>query len=152
MSMIEQSIEVEVPVRDAYDQWTQFEEFPSFMDGVESVRQVDDIHLHWVAEIGGQRREFDAVVTEQTPDQRIAWTTQTGPTHAGVVTFHHLAEGRSKVMLQLEYEPEGLVENIGDWLGMVERTAIDDLARFKKFVENRPGRPEGWRGTVERPH
>ncbi len=98
-----------MPVRTAYDQWTQFEEFPRFMEGVESMRQVDDTHLHWVAEIAGQRREWDAEITEQHPDERVAWTSTGGQRNAGVVTFHRLADDRTKVMLQLDHDPEGLV-------------------------------------------
>src|SRR5262249_52298887 len=110
-SHIEQSIEVEVPVRTAYNQWTQFEEFPHFMEGVEEVRQLDDTHLHWRANIGGVEKQWDAEITEQTPDARIAWHNVTGATNAGVVTFHRLADNRSKIMVQMDYDPEGFVEN-----------------------------------------
>src|SRR4051794_30510178 len=116
MSQIEESIEVQVPVRQAYDQWTQFEEFPQFMDGVEEIRQVDDAHLHWVTSVGGRRQEFDAEVAEQTPDQRIAWRSTSGAQHAGVVTFHKLDEGLTRVTLQLDVEPDGAVEKVGDAL------------------------------------
>ena len=105
MANIERSIDVDVPVRAAYDQWTQFEEFPSFMEGVEEIRQIDDTHTHWRTKVAGREKEFDAVVTEQRPDERIAWTSQDGPEHAGVVTFHHLADAKTRVMLQLDYEP-----------------------------------------------
>ena len=107
MASIEESVEVAVPVETAYNQWTQFEEFPRFMEGVESVRQIDDTHLHWVAKIAGKRVEWDAEITEQHPDERVAWKSTSGATHAGVVTFHRLAPDRSKVMLQLDTEPEG---------------------------------------------
>src|SRR5215211_7922461 len=123
MSGIETSIEVERPVRTVYDQWTQFEEFPRFMEGVEQVRQLDDTRLHWVAQIAGQRREWDAVVTEQIPDERVAWTTTAGARNAGAVTFHRIAEGRTKVMLQLDMDPQGLVEHVGDVLGFIRRRA-----------------------------
>src|SRR3954463_11405400 len=106
MTTIDQSIEVDVPVSQAYNQWTQFEEFPRFMEGVEEVRQLDDTHLHWVAEIAGARREWDAEITEQRPDERVAWRSLSGTTNAGVVTFHRLDEGRPKVMLQLDVEPD----------------------------------------------
>src|SRR4051795_9203028 len=108
MSTIEESIEIDVPVSTAYNQWTQFEEFPAFMEGVESVQQQDDTHLHWVAEIGGVRREWDAEVTEQHPDERVAWRSTSGTSNAGVVTFHKLDSAKTKVMLQLDVDPEGV--------------------------------------------
>jgi uncharacterized membrane protein len=151
MSTIEESIEVEVPVRTAYNQWTQFEEFPHFMEGVEAVRQLDDTHLHWVAEIGGARREWDAEITEQHPDERVAWRATAGTDNAGAVTFHRLDDTRTKVMLQLDVDPEGFVETVGDKLGFVKRRAEGDLRRFKEFIEER-GAPTGaWRGEVDQP-
>jgi uncharacterized membrane protein len=142
------SIDVEVPVRTAYDQWTQFEEFPRFMEGVEEVRQIDDANLHWRAEIGGQDVEWTARITEQIPDQRIAWTSTSGARNAGVVTFHHLAPDRCRVTLQLDYEPQGVTEKVGDWLGVVGRRAEGDLERFKEFIEER-GAPTGaFRGEI----
>jgi uncharacterized membrane protein len=147
---VEESVEVEVPVRTAYDQWTQFEEFPRFMEGVERVVQLDDTRLHWVAEVGGVHREWDARITEQTPDQRIAWEAVEGAINAGVVTFHHLDDGRCKVMLQLDFEPEGLVEQVGDKLGIVRRRAEGDLRRFKEFIEDRGRETGAWRGEVPR--
>ena len=149
MSTIEQSIELEVPVRTAYDQWTQFEEFPQFMEGVEEVKQLDDVTLHWKAQIAGQNREWDAKITEQTPDQRIAWTNIGGATNAGVVTFHRLDDNRSKVMLQLEFEPEGIVEKAGDALGVVKARTKGDLERFKSFIESRGQETGAWRGEVK---
>ena len=149
MTTIEESVEVAVPVRTAYDQWTQFEEFPCFMEGVESVTQVSDTQTHWVTDIAGVRREFDAEIVEQIPDDRVAWRSIDGPTHAGVVTFHRLAEGRSKVMLQLDFEPEGIVETVGDKLGAVKRRATGDLERFKEFIESRGESTGAWRGEVE---
>jgi len=149
MSTIEESVEVEVPVRTAYDQWTQFEEFPQFMEGVESVRQLDDTHLHWTAEIAGARREWDAEITEQLPDERVAWRSLEGTTNAGAVTFHRLGEGRTKIMLQLDVDPDGLVETVGDKLGFVRRRAEGDLQRFKDFIEARGIETGAWRGTVE---
>ena len=149
MSTIEESIEVEVPVRTAYNQWTQFEEFPRFMEGVESVRQLDDTHLEWTAEIAGVRRQWNAEVTEQQPDQRVAWRATSGTENAGVVTFHRLAEDRTKVMLQLDVEPEGMVEQAGDKLGFVKRRATGDLERFKAFIEDRGTETGAWRGQVD---
>ena len=149
MSSIEQSIEVNVPVGTAYNQWTQFEEFPKFMEGVEEIKQLDDTSLRWIVQIAGQRREWDAKITEQTPDQRIAWTNIDGPTNAGVVTFHKIDDNTSKVMLQMEYEPEGAVETAGDALGIVKGRIKGDLARFKEFIENRGSETGAWRGEVE---
>jgi uncharacterized membrane protein len=149
MATIEESVEVEVPVRTAYNQWTQFEEFPQFMEGVEQVRQITDTKVHWVAEIAGQKREWDAEITEQTPDQRISWRSTEGAANAGVVTFHRLDEGRSKVMLQLDYEPEGAVEKVGDMLGLVKSRAKGDLKRFKEFIETRGTESGAWRGEVD---
>ena len=150
MSTIEQSIEVDVPVRTAYNQWTQFETFPQFMDGVDSVRQLDDTHLHWVADIAGVRREWDAEITEQTPDQRIAWRATDGTENAGVVTFHHLSDDTTRVMLQLEFDPEGFVEHAGDALGFVRSRTKGDLERYKSFVEARGTETGEWRGEVKR--
>ena len=146
---VEESIDVKVPVRTAYDQWTQFETFPQFMEGVESVRQLDDTHLHWEADIAGVTRAWDAEITEQTPDQRIAWRATEGAENAGVVTFHRLDEGQTRVMLQLEFEPEGVVETAGDALGFVKRRATGDLGRFKEFIEARGAETGAWRGEVE---
>ena len=149
MSSIEQSVEVSVPVRTAYNQWTQFEDFPNFMEGVKEIRQMDDASLHWTVEIAGQVREFDAKITEQNPDERIAWTTIDGPHQAGVVTFHRLGDNQTKVMLQMEYDPQGLVEKAGDALGVVKTRVKGDLERFKKFIEARGQETGAWRGEVE---
>jgi uncharacterized membrane protein len=151
MSTIEESVEVEVPVRTAYNQWTQFEEFPRFMEGVERVSQLDDTHLHWVAEIAGVRREWDAEITEQHPDERVAWRATQGSENAGVVTVHRIAADRTRVMLQLDFDPDGLVESVGDKLGFVKRRASGDLERFKAFIEGRGVESGAWRGDVERP-
>jgi uncharacterized membrane protein len=148
MSTIEESIEIDVPVRSAYNQWTQFEEFPSFMEGVESVTQIDDTHLHWVAEIGGVQREWDAVVTEQHPDERVAWKSTSGTSNAGVVTFHKLADSKTKVMLQLDVDPQGVVEKAGDALGVIRRRVSGDLERFKNLIESRGEASGAWRGDV----
>ena len=149
MSNIEQSIDVEVPVRTAYDQWTQFEEFPRFMEGVEKITQLSDTRTHWVTEIAGVTREFDAEITEQEPDQRIAWTSVDEPKQAGVVTFHPLDDSLTRVMLQLEFEPEGLVEKAGDVLGVVRSRTKGDLERFKEFIESRGTETGAWRGEVD---
>jgi uncharacterized membrane protein len=148
MSTIEKSIDVEVPVRTAYNQWTQFESFPRFMEGVESVRQLDDTHLHWKASIGGKTLEWDAEISEQIPDKRIAWHSLQGAKNAGVVTFHRLADDRTRVMLQLDYEPEGFVENVGDFLGVLSGRTEGDLERFKDFIEERGVESGAWRGKV----
>jgi uncharacterized membrane protein len=151
MSTIEQSIDVNVPVHTAYNQWTQFEEFPQFMEGVEEVRQLDERRLHWRANIGGRVEEWDAVITEQHPDERIAWKNTTGAANAGGVTFHRLADTKTRIMLQMEYDPQGVVENLGDLLGMVSRRVANDLERFKEFIEARGHETGAWRGEVERP-
>ena len=149
MSKVEESIEVKVPVRTAYNQWTQFEDFPKFMEGVESVQQIDDVTLRWKAEIAGADREWTAKINEQIPDERIAWTSVEGETNAGVVTFHRLDDETTKVMLQLEYDPEGLLENVGDKLGFVKMRVKGDLKRFKEFIEQRGVETGAWRGEVE---
>jgi uncharacterized membrane protein len=149
MSLIERSIEIDVPVRTAYNQWTQFEEFPQFMEGVKQVKQLDDKHLFWKAEIGGKEKEWKARITEQIPDERIAWTSESGAMTAGVVTFHRLSDAKSKVMLQLEYQPQGIVENVGDAVGVVTQRVQGDLERFKNYIENRGRESGAWRGTVE---
>jgi uncharacterized membrane protein len=149
MSTIEESIEVQVPVRTAYNQWTQFEEFPRFMEGVEEVRQVDDTHLHWKADIAGQAREWDAEITEQHPDERVAWKSTGGAQHAGVVTFHRIGDEQARVMLQLDVEPEGVTEQVGDKLGFVKRRVKGDLERFKELIEARGSETGGWRGEVQ---
>jgi len=151
MSMIEEGIEVTVPVRTAYNQWTQFESFPQFMEGVERVQQIDDRHLRWRANVGGVTREYDAEITEQIPDNRIAWRSTSGAKHAGVVTFHRLSDDRSRVMLQLEYEPEGATETVGDALGLLRRRVRGDLERFKEFIERRGTETGAWRGSIAAP-
>jgi uncharacterized membrane protein len=151
MSTIEESVDVNVPVSTAYNQWTQFEEFPRFMSGVEEVRQLDDTHLHWVADIAGARREWTAEIDEQHPDERVAWHATAGARNAGVVTFHHLDDEQTRVMLQLDFDPEGFPEQVGDRLGFVRRRAKADLERFKEFIEARGSETGAWRGDVERP-
>jgi uncharacterized membrane protein len=148
MASIEESVEVEVPVRTAYNQWTQFEDFPAFMEGVERVEQITDTRTHWETEIAGVRREFDAEITEQIPDERIAWRSVDGPQQAGVVTFHRLDPTRTKIMLQLELDPEGIAETVGDKLGFVRRRVKGDAARFKEFIESQGRESGAWRGEV----
>ncbi|MEV0126277.1 SRPBCC family protein [Streptomyces sp. NPDC050703] len=150
MSKVEESIEVDVPVSAAYNQWTQFETFPEFMDGVERIEQRTDTLTHWKTKIGGVEREFDAEITEQIPDERVAWTTTGGEAkQAGVVTFHRIDDGRTKVMLQLDHDPKGLADSVGDKLGFVKRQVTGDLKRFKQFIEKRDGVETGaWRGQV----
>ena len=149
MATIQKSIDVEVPVRTAYNQWTQFEEFPQFMEGVEEIKQIDDKRMHWRATIAGKQEEWDAIVTEQEPDMRVAWTSTSGAANAGMVTFHRLGDNKTRVMLQLDYDPQGVVENIGDALSFVSRRVEGDLERFKKFIEQRGQETGAWRGTVE---
>ena len=144
MSTIEKSIEVNVPVYTAYNQWTHFEDFPRFMEGVKEVKRLDVKRLHWKAEIAGQDKEWDAEITEETADQRLAWTSRGGAIKAWVATFHQLSDARSKVMLQLEYDPQGFAENVGDALGVMSSRVQGDLERFKEFIEKRwiPSGPE----------
>jgi uncharacterized membrane protein len=150
MSTIEKTIDVEVPVRTAYDQWTQFESFPQFMEGVEQVRQLDDTHVHWKAEIGGFTREWDAEIVDQIPDERVTWRSTDGTTNQGTVSFAPGAPGApgTRVTLRLEFEPEGIVEKAGDVLGIVERRAEGDLERFKSFIEMRGVESGQWRGEI----
>jgi hypothetical protein len=145
---VERSIEVEVPVRTAYDQWTQFEEFPRFMGAVEQVRQIGDAMTHWVAEIAGVRREWDAAIVEQVPDRKVAWAATTGATNAGAVYFTAAGAGRTQVRLTLDFEPEGLAERAADVLDVVSRQAVADLNRFKEYIERRGEATGGWRGTI----
>jgi uncharacterized membrane protein len=149
-SKLLKSIDVDVPVRTAYDQWTQFEQFPAFMKHVKSVRQVNDRLLHWTVNLGGKDKEFDAEIVEQVPDQRIAWRSLAEVKHAGVVTFHHLAEGQCRVTLQIDYEPEGFVEKLGDLVGVPQIQIDQDLARFAEFVQQRGSATGAWRGRVEK--
>jgi carbon monoxide dehydrogenase subunit G len=146
---IEKTVEVDQPVRVVFDQWTQFEEFPEFMSGVSSVTQLTDRRLHWVAEIAGVRREWDAEILEQVPDERITWAATEGATNAGAVYFTSLGAARTAVRLELEYAPEGIVEQIGDKLHIVEKQAEGDLERFKTFIESRAGATGAWRGEVD---
>ncbi|MBA2299164.1 MAG: SRPBCC family protein [Chloroflexi bacterium] len=149
MSQIIETVDVDVPVRVAYDQWTQFEEFPRFMEAIEKVEQLDDTTLRWTAKIAGVTKSWTATITEQSPDQRIAWTATEGAENAGVVTFHRLDDRKTRVTLQLDVEPEGVVESAGDALGFVQRQTKGDLKRFKEFVEGRGVATGAWRGEVK---
>jgi len=148
MATIEKSIDVDVPVRTAYNQWTQFEEFPRFMEGVQEVRQLGDRRLQWRASIGGKEKQWTAEIAEQIPDDRIAWRSTSGARNAGVVTFHRLSDTKTRLMLQLEYDPEGAVENVGDAVGAVSRRVAGDLERFKEFIEARQRETGAWRGEI----
>ena len=149
MSNVTESVDVQVPLRTVYNQWTQFESFPQFMDGVDEIRQLDETHTHWVTSIGGVKREFDATITEQHPDERVAWTTESGAKHAGVITFHRLNDTETRVTAQMDIDPEGLAETVADKTGVIARKVKGDMARFKEFIEAR-GRETGeWRGDVD---
>jgi hypothetical protein len=147
---VEKSLIVNVPVSRAYNQWTQFEEFPNFMNGVETVTQLSDDRLVWLAEIGGVRRQWEAQILEQVPDRKVAWAATQGATNAGSVTFQNLGGDQTAVTLVMEYEPEGLVEKAGDALGIIERQAQADLERFKEFIEAEEYASGAWRGSVQR--
>jgi uncharacterized membrane protein len=147
-STVQESIEVNVPVNTAYNQWTQFEDFPKFMEGVEEVRQLDDTHLHWRANIAGKEEEWDSEITEQIPDKRIAWHSISGVPNAGVVTFHKISDSKTRVTLQMEYSPQSLGEKVGDAAGFVRRQVKEDLRRFKEFIESRGKETGAWRGSV----
>jgi len=149
MATIEESIDVQVPVRAAYDQWTQFESFPSFMENVEEVKQEDDTHLRWVASVAGDRREWRTEITEQHPDHRVAWKTLDEGGPSGVVTFHKLSDDETRVMVQMDYEPEGAKESIGSALGFDSRSVKGDLKSFKELIEGQRAASGGWRGEVE---
>jgi uncharacterized membrane protein len=150
VTTIEKSIDVQAPVSRAYNQWTQFESFPAFMDGVDRVLQLNPTRTHWEVSIGGVRREFDAEITEQHPDERIAWKAVDGQEHGGVVTFHRLDDETTRVSLQMEYAPETLTEKAGAALGAVGHRVQGDLERFKEFIENRDRETGAWRGEVPR--
>jgi uncharacterized membrane protein len=148
METIEKSIDIDMPVRTAYNQWTQFEEFPRFMEGVESVKQLDDTTLQWVANIGGERKEWRARITEQVPDHHIAWRSEGGDFTSGMVSFEALGPTKTRVTVRLNYEPKGVTEKIGDMLGMVSRRVQGDLERFKDFIESKGHETGAYRGTV----
>lgn len=148
MSRFEHTIDVDVPVREAYDQWTQFERFPEFMDGVESVVQRDDKTLDWTAEIGGQRRSWTAEIVDQTPDTRIAWSSTSGTRNDGAVLFQPISAGTTRITLKIDADPDGVVESVGDALGFLERRTKGDLDRFKTYMERRQVASGAWRGEI----
>jgi uncharacterized membrane protein len=150
MSTVTESVDVQVPVTTAYNQWTQFESFPQFMGGVQEVRQLDDTHTHWITKMGGVKREFDATITEQHPDERVAWKSENGPKQAGVVTFHKLDDNLTRVTAQMDFEPEGIAEKAADKIGMIEGRVKDDMERFKQFIEAKGHETGAWRGDVPR--
>lgn len=148
MSTITQSIDVQVPVNTAYNQWTQFEDFPHFMEGVESIKQIDDTRTLWKISIGGLKREFETEITEQVPDRAVAWKSVGGTDHAGAVSFQPIDDANTRVTLRIDTAPEGLVEKLGDKLGLVEHRTKGDLERFKTFIEERGTSTGAWRGEV----
>ena len=148
MERIEKSIEVAAPVRAVYNQWTQFEEFPRFMAGVKEVRQLDDTHVHWHAEVWGKDKEWDAEITEQEPDKRISWKSVSGAQNAGTVRFVPAEGGHTQVRLAMAYEPEGVLENIGDAAGVLSARVANTLKQFKDFIEKRGRETGGWRHEV----
>lgn len=143
MTSVTKSIDVHVPIRAAYNQWTRFEEFPRFMEGVRKVKQLDNRRLRWLAEVAGSNQEWYGVITTQILDQRLAWASTTGAKNDGTVTFQPLGPDTTRVILQLDYEPEGVSEAAGDKLGFVSQRVAGDLARFKAFIEAR-GRYAMW--------
>jgi uncharacterized membrane protein len=145
MATIQKSIDVYAPISTAYNQWTQFEEFPTFMDGVKQVEQLDDRHLHWVAEVGGVREEWDAEITEQHPDQRIAWMSTSGPANSGIVTFQRLDDEKTRIAVEMNWQPEGMRESAGAALGLDERRVEGDLERFRDLIERRGAETGAWR-------
>jgi uncharacterized membrane protein len=150
MTTVKSDVDVNVPISVAYNQWTQFESFPQFMDSVKSISQVDETHTHWEVSIAGVERHFDTVITEQTPDERVAWKSTEGDVHAGVVTFHRLGDAQTRISVQLDWQPEGFVEHVGALL-QVDDIAIDrDLEQFKELIESNGFETGSWRGSVER--
>ncbi|WAL70124.1 SRPBCC family protein [Kitasatospora sp. YST-16] len=149
MSMVQKTVEVDVPLHTAYNQWTQFEDFPQFMDGVEQVVQIDERHNHWRTKIAGVSREFDTEIVDQLPDQKIAWRTVGGDVQQmGVVSFARLDDARCEVRLAMDYDPQGMAEHAADTMGMIDRRVSGDLDRFKSFVEERGLESGGWRGRI----
>ncbi|MEV7993351.1 SRPBCC family protein [Streptomyces sp. NPDC086077] len=150
MSTVKEAVEVEVPLHTAYNQWTQFEEFPNFMEGVEEIRQLDDTHNHWVTKIGGVRREFDTEIVDQLADERITWRTTSGDTHQkGTVRFQRVDDSHTRVELVMDIEPTGAVEKAADMAGVIDRRVKGDMRRFKDYMEHRGGESGAWRGRVK---
>ncbi len=150
MTTVEESIDVDVPIATVYNQWTQFESFPQFMDGVESINQIDDTHTHWKTKVGGIEREYDTEITEQHPEERVAWRSTDGTTNAGVVTFHKIAADKTRLMVQIDWAPSGLIEKAGAVLGVDDHRVKADLKRFKAFIEAQGTETGAWRGDVPR--
>lgn len=148
MDTVEKSVTVNVPINTAYNQWTQFEDFPQFMEGIENIRQEGDTKTYWKANIAGKTVEWEAEITEQTPDKQIAWRSTTGAHNAGTVSFEHTGDSQTVVKLRMEYEPEGLIENVGSFFGLVDSRVEGDLKRFKEFIESRGSETGAWRGEV----
>lgn len=149
MSMVKESIDIDVPVGSVYNQWTQFEEFPRFMEGVEEVRQLDDRHCHWTTKVAGAEREFDTEIVDQLPDERISWRSVSGDVEQkGVVTFQPLDDTHTRVSLAMDFQPQGMAETAGDALGVLDRRVKGDLKRFKGFIEERGRESGGWRGRI----
>ena len=151
MSSITESVDVSAPLSMVYNQWTQFEKFPDFMEGVEQITQIDDTHLRWKIKVGPVTREFDATITEQHPDQRVAWKSDDGPNHAGVITFHRIDDETTRVTAQMDIDPEGFVETVADKLGVLGHRVKGDMNRFKEVMETRTAETGAWRGDVEHP-
>ncbi|GAA0652292.1 SRPBCC family protein [Streptomyces thermocarboxydovorans] len=149
MSTVKETVDVEVPVGTAYNQWTLFEEFPHFMEGVEEVRQIDDRHNHWTTKIGGVRREFDTEIVDQLPDERITWRTTSGDVQQkGSVRFQRVDDSHTRVELVMDVEPSGIAEKAADMTGTIDRRIKGDMQRFKKFIEKQGGESGGWRGRI----
>jgi uncharacterized membrane protein len=147
-SSIVETIEIGVPVRTAYNQWTQFEDFPQFMDSVKEIRQLDDKHLHWRANVAGEEKEWDAEITEQIPDKRIAWQSTTGVPNGGVATFHKISDNTCRVTVQMDYQPENAAEKLGDAFGAVRMELRGNLQKFKEMLESRGKETGAWRGSI----
>jgi uncharacterized membrane protein len=137
-SNITAAVDVSRPIQPVYNQWTQFESFPQFMEGVEHIKQLDDTHLHWTIKVGRSTREFDTIITEQHPEERVAWKSDAGPSHGGVVTFHKIDDNTTRVTTQMDIDPDGVVENVADKLNILDRRVHQDLKRFKEFIESQP--------------
>ncbi len=151
MANVQKSITVDAPVHSVYNEWTQFESFPQFMDGVKEVRQEGDTRLHWKAQIAGKTEEWDAEITEQIPDRKIAWRSTSGAPNAGMVTFNPVSDSATEVSLQLDAQPQSVTEKVGDALGALDRQVKTDLEKFKRYIEERGGQETGaWRGEVRR--
>ncbi|MFE4050283.1 SRPBCC family protein [Streptomyces sp. YIM B13518] len=149
MSTVKEAVEVEVPVHTAYNQWTQFEEFPNFMEGVEEITQLDARHNHWTTKIGGVRREFDTEIVDQFPDERITWRTTSGDVQQrGTVRFQRVDDGHTRVELVMDVEPGGVAEKAADMLGTIDRRVKGDMRRFKEYIERREDESGSWRGRI----